>query len=108
MGIYYLFDPALVGFFPSCPFYSLTGLLCPGCGAQRAIHHLLNLQFSAAFNHNGLLLVSIPYLLLGMGFNVVKSPSEKALRWRKIFYGKKAIMLVLVVVISFWIFRNVS
>ena len=35
------FDPATTWWFPSCPFYALTGLLCPLCGSLRALHALL-------------------------------------------------------------------
>ncbi|MDE7397749.1 MAG: DUF2752 domain-containing protein, partial [Muribaculum sp.] len=38
--IYAVFDPTLP-WFPKCLFRQLTGLECPGCGSQRAIHALL-------------------------------------------------------------------
>ena len=41
-GIYYFYDPSLNGFFPRCPFLSITGWRCPGCGSQRAIHAILH------------------------------------------------------------------
>ena len=37
--IYGLMDPATAPF-PKCPFYTFTGLKCPGCGSQRAVHQL--------------------------------------------------------------------
>jgi hypothetical protein len=57
----YLHDPENGGFL-SCPFRLLTGLLCPGCGSQRAAHDLLHLRIADAFRHNGLLVASIPLL----------------------------------------------
>ncbi|MCB0770314.1 MAG: DUF2752 domain-containing protein [Flavobacteriales bacterium] len=57
----YLHDPEHGGFL-SCPFRLLTGLLCPGCGSQRAVHDLLHLRLEDAFRHNGLLVASIPLL----------------------------------------------
>lgn len=61
--VLYLFNPSAGGF-PACPFRSLTGLLCPGCGSQRAIHELLHGHIGAAFGYNALLVVSIPFLAL--------------------------------------------
>ena len=50
--IYYWFDPSEIELFPKCPFYMLTGLKCPGCGSQRAIHSLLHLDFIGAIRYN--------------------------------------------------------
>ena len=38
--------------FPKCLFFSLTGLQCPGCGSQRALHSLLHLDLVAALRYN--------------------------------------------------------
>ncbi|MDR9448893.1 MAG: DUF2752 domain-containing protein, partial [Psychroflexus sp.] len=57
--IYFAFNPESISFFPSCPFHSITGLYCPGCGSQRAIHDLLHANFLAAFSHNPLIVLGI-------------------------------------------------
>ncbi|MGB7842150.1 MAG: DUF2752 domain-containing protein [Salinimicrobium sp.] len=103
--LYGRYDPTLSAYFPACPFHSFTGLLCPGCGSQRALHHLLNLELAAAFQQNPLLLLSMPYVAAGYAFELVPV-SEKAMRWRNFFFGRKAILFVLLLVISFWILRN--
>jgi uncharacterized membrane protein HdeD (DUF308 family) len=36
-----VFDPATTWWFPSCPFFAVTGWLCPLCGSLRAVHALL-------------------------------------------------------------------
>lgn len=64
----YLHDPERGGFL-DCPFRLLTGLLCPGCGSQRAIHDLLHLRVVEAFGHNALLVLSIPLLGLQWGWS---------------------------------------
>jgi len=33
-------DPNSPGHYPPCPFLTLTGFLCPGCGSLRALHAL--------------------------------------------------------------------
>ena len=104
--VYRLYDPLLTDFFPSCPFLYATGLECPGCGSQRALHHLLNLQFSAAYQQNTLLVLSIPYLMTGFIFEKVLNPTDKVLKWRKLLFGRRAILVVLTVIILHWVFRN--
>ena len=52
--------------FPRCPFLLLTGLYCPGCGSQRAVHALLHGQVARAAGLNLLAAVlSLPILALG-------------------------------------------
>lgn len=63
MLILFLKDPENGGFL-ACPFRSFSGLLCPGCGSQRALHDILHLRIQAAFDHNALLVLSMPLLLL--------------------------------------------
>ena len=62
--IYFVFDPATNKYFPGCPFYKFTGLFCPGCGAQRSIHHLLSNNIIAAVNSNILLIIALPFLIM--------------------------------------------
>ena len=45
-AILYLRDPTGNAFFPKCMVYSATGLYCPGCGTQRALHHLLHARIA--------------------------------------------------------------
>lgn len=103
--VYYKLDPA-AHFFPRCPFLSLTGLKCPGCGSQRAVHQLLHFRVSAALQANFLLVLSIPYLLTG--FFIQYAPSSPALASvRRNWYGYTASLVVFGAVMVFWISRNV-
>jgi hypothetical protein len=61
--IYFLFDPTQVAIFPPCMFHQLTGLDCPGCGAQRALHQLLHGNLVAAFRLNAMFVLSLPLLV---------------------------------------------
>ncbi|HMU06792.1 MAG TPA: DUF2752 domain-containing protein [Kaistella sp.] len=92
-------------FFPSCPFKSVTGLDCPGCGSQRAIHELLHLNFKKAFEYNALLVLSIPYLLLLMVFNF-ESVKQRFPKLERILFGWKSVWIITIIVILFFIFRN--
>ena len=59
---YYRTDPSVAWWMPQCPFLRLTGLYCPGCGAQRALHALLSGNFAEAFRFNPFLLSIVPLL----------------------------------------------
>ena len=61
--ILYKFPPASYGFYPPCPFHALTGLLCPGCGATRALAALVRGNLAEAMQSNGLFVVLLPILL---------------------------------------------
>lgn len=68
-----------------CPFHAVTGLWCPGCGGLRAVHHLTNLEFSAALSSNMLTVILV-------GILTVAWVRWVQLRWR----GRDAMrMLVL-------------
>jgi len=104
-AIYFVFDPSEGMFFPSCPFKSLTGFDCPGCGSQRAIHEILHLNFKKAFKYNALLVLAIPYILLFFIFNMewVKIRFPKT---EKFLFGRNSLLMILAIVILFFIFRN--
>jgi hypothetical protein len=103
MLIYGLFDPTQT-IFPKCIFKMLTGLHCPGCGSQRAVHQLLQGNFSQAFFFNPLLMPALLYALLGMVL-----PILFPLRWqelKRMFFGVKATYISLTIIILFFIGRN--
>lgn len=45
-----------------CPFKAWTGLDCPGCGATRAAHQLLNGHVVAALDLNAMFVLAVPFL----------------------------------------------
>ena len=52
---------------PQCPFSSLTGLYCPGCGSLRSLHFLLHGEIAAAVRRNPLAVFLLPYLAVSCG-----------------------------------------
>ena len=48
---------------PLCGLHRLTGLHCPGCGATRAAHALLNGRLTEALHQNVLLVLGLPVAL---------------------------------------------
>ncbi|MDZ7897290.1 MAG: DUF2752 domain-containing protein [Arcicella sp.] len=59
-AFYFFWNPAEISLFPSCPFKTLTGFYCPGCGGQRAFHAILHGDFEEAFHNNLLIFLVIP------------------------------------------------
>lgn len=97
-------DPYEHGHYPTCPLVLLTGWWCPGCGALRGTHDLLHGDLAGAAARNPLLLVALPYLLLGFGAWVLR------LSGRRVPSSTSAppwtIWAVLVVVLAFGVLRN--
>jgi hypothetical protein len=104
--IYKYFNPYNHNFFPECIFHKLTGYKCPGCGSQRAIHYLFNLDIENAFRENALLVISIPYIIVLFYFKMVSEKSDRQLKINKILLGNKALIVIIVSVLAFWILRN--
>ena len=93
----------LTHFFPRCIFKSLTGLDCPGCGSQRALHALLHADIIAAWRFNAMLVLSIPPLAVMAAAAVMRTRYPG-------FYAAmnstKAIYIWLVAITLWWILRN--
>lgn len=104
--IYGNIDPVSSEWFPKCPFLMLTGLECPGCGSQRAIHQLLNGNLNAAFTYNPFAIIALPYMLLGVLFEI-KSINNRFPKIERLLFGYKTIYIILAAIILFWIFRNI-
>lgn len=68
VAVLYYFPPTDYGFYPRCPIYSATHLLCPGCGGTRALYEMLHLNFRGALHYNALITVLIPLGFLWLAF----------------------------------------
>jgi len=100
---FYLFDARLGGF-PQCPFYLLTGWYCPGCGSQRAFSALVHGDILHAMRYNILMMMFLPLLLYSAFMHFKYNGIQKI----KLWYSPVFVKLVLITVVSFWIFRNIS
>src|SRR5487761_2178794 len=69
----YKFPPESYGFYPPCPFHALTGLLCPGCGATRALAALVHGNLADAMHWNGLFVVLLPILLAYLAMTYLRA-----------------------------------
>lgn len=104
--IYGSLNPEKSHLFPKCPFRILTSYECPGCGSQRAIHYLINLEIARAIQANALLVFSIPYILLLLFAELLKSKSRFFAYLYKRLNSTKAIWAVLFIIVFWWIARN--
>ena len=63
-AFYFFWNPSKITFLPICPFKQITGYYCPGCGGQRAFHHILHGNLIQAFHDNFLIFIFSPFLVL--------------------------------------------
>lgn len=101
----FLLDPAGSSLYPPCIFHAMTGLYCPGCGTLRAMHQLLHLNIAAAFSLNPLAVLSLPFL--GYAFVSYAAYGIRGRRLPSVFVPPVLIWILLAVIISFWILRNI-
>jgi hypothetical protein len=86
-------DPATSSAYLPCTFHWLTGLHCPGCGGQRALHALLHGHLLDAMRFNALaVLIFAPVGAVAygahawqcMGLGAARAPGHMA-RWTALF-----------------------
>lgn len=63
IGLAYALFVHLTGWGVPCPFHTVTGLWCPGCGVTRMCLSLLRLDLRGAWRANPGLLLLLPFLL---------------------------------------------
>ena len=106
-GIFYFTfpDPTNPLHTPACPFRTLTGLYCPGCGSGRAFHHLWRFEIYRAFRLNPLMMIFMPFLLYAYFSNWLLVLRGKSLP--RFFLSGRFIICILVVILLFWVLRNI-
>jgi hypothetical protein len=57
----YRFSPMQYRFYPRCPIYTYLHVLCPGCGATRALAALLHGRLHEAVHWNALFVALLPF-----------------------------------------------
>ncbi len=90
---------------PGCPFRTLTGLDCPGCGGTRAVYALLQGDPARAVDHNVLTLLLLPVLVWGwVGWLAA------TLGWRRDTpqIRPRLAWMIAGSVVVFWIARNLA
>lgn len=105
LSLYFFIDPSRTSFFPKCPFFNFTGLYCPGCGSQRAIHHFLQGNIITGIRHNYLiLLLGLVLVYQAILFLLNKFGSKI---YSNLLHKSKMTKTILALVIIFWVLRNI-
>lgn len=107
LSFYFFFNPAEINLFPKCPFHSLTGLHCPGCGSQRAIHAFLHGDIWEALQHNFLILLAVAVLLYKAFLWLLPYRRKDQMERKNILYANATPWVVFALVMLFWILRNI-
>lgn len=103
LTVYYIVDPSTANM-PQCTFKLITGLDCPGCGSQRALHALLHGQITKAIAFNPAVLILIP---LGITYAFAEW-TDKYPRLRRALLSKPAVYTILLMLILWTILRNTA
>lgn len=98
--VYHFFDPTHNVIAPKCPFWLLTGYQCPGCGSQRALHAFMNGHFREGIQYNYLMVPLLCYAIL-----LLVLPHGSRLHDR--LTSSTACILLAVVIVLWWVLRNV-
>lgn len=101
--LYSSVDPS-ANLYPRCGFRMLTGLSCPGCGSQRALHALLNGHWAEAVRFNALFIAEIP--LIGL-LLLSRLPGRHFSRMRRLLGARTFILLILATIIIWTVVRNI-
>lgn len=92
-----LFDPTVYPA-PRCVFKLLTGLECPGCGSQRAIHALFGGHFGEAWGYNPAVFVALPLAAL------YAWPPR---RLKPVLLSAPVLWGIVAAILLWWVFRNI-
>ena len=105
--VYLLTNPATTHILPPCFIYELTGFQCAGCGATRAVHQILNLNFKEAFILNPLIFiyaVLVMYFLIKLVILKLQKKDIKAILKKEITI---ILYILLVLTVVFMTLRNI-
>lgn len=89
---------------PRCPSKLITGLDCPACGVQRALHAALHGDIGAAWHFNPFLLIGLPYLLLATWGSCRTLPGNR--QAHRISHHPLAAYGYIAIFFCWWIARN--
>lgn len=102
--VYLLYNPESCAWFPKCVFLQMTGLECPSCGAQRALHSFLNGDIVKAIEYNPFLSIALPFFLAVVYAKWFDTNSAKKIG--RYVLHRYSIYAYISAYFSWWIIRN--
>lgn len=105
--LYYFYNETNSGWSIQCSFYRITGLQCPGCGGQRALHYLLHGEFLKALRSNAMFVVCLPFFIYLYIVLVEVYGLKKQRHLANFLFSSKFGIITLIVTLSFFILRNI-
>ena len=103
---YFNYNPSVLSVFPKCPFYSITGFYCPGCGSQRAVHQFLHGHILEGLKHNFLILILVTVLIYDGMLFLLNHFTKKT--FNNLLHQSRITKLILILILLFWFFRNIN
>ena len=101
----YLRITSALGWMPLCPVHALTGLSCPGCGSQRALHALLDGEPLKAWGYNYIIPFTLAYVAI-CGMHWIFPDSTRIERIYRRLTTPMALYALLGAVIAWTVARN--
>jgi len=104
--ISYFFINKYTGFGIPCPFHSITGLECPGCGITRCLFAIIQFKFKEAFYYNPLVFIYLPFIVaffIYEDYLFIYNKKDKILVKIPIIFQ----YILLIITIGFGIIRNI-
>lgn len=99
-----ILDPNTTTILPPCPFRSLTGFDCPGCGLTRALHATLRGDLVGSLDHNVFLLVFVAVAMVWFTIRTVRARMGHEPRPLRI--SRPWAFAIMGLVAAFWFARN--
>jgi len=106
LSLYFFWSPSEYDIFPKCPFYTVTGLHCPGCGIQRGVHDIVNGHIINGIRHNYLILLVTFVLGYKLVLFILEKKTQKT--YKNLLHKPITTHIILVLVILFWLLRNIN
>ncbi len=103
--VFFVFDPEKNLLFPPCLFHKLTGYQCPGCGIQRAVHHLLHFRLGQACHYNVLAVAALPLIALLIYLENLGGKRRFTKLHQRLTSSRFSIV-VLGLILVYWVLRN--
>ena len=97
-------NPSGSNILPVCPFHAITGLNCPGCGATRGIHALLNGDILTALHFNAMLIIFVPLMIYGIVALAMFGLRGRGLPVPR--FAAQGVWVFLILMLAFGIIRN--